>query len=437
MRSLRLTPLAIALLAGAAFAQEKPSTEQRVADLERKLQILTQELETQKTGATVAAAPEKGSHGLAPAASKVYETKGGLSIGGYGEMVYENFDSRLEDGTYSSKANGLDFARQILYVGYKFNDWIVFNTEIEFEHAKTSGEQVTTSAGGNVTSVKQKEPGEVAVEFAYLDFLLSKGFNVRAGMMLIPMGFINEMHEPPTYLGAKRPFVEQQLIPTTWRENGVGIHGELPANLSYRLYFVNGLDASRFSKAGIRGARQNGAKAVAESFAWTGRLDWNPLPGATVGLSLYQGNSQQADNLPALTTKLMDVHAEYRYRGFQGRALWVKGSHNADGLAAANATVRQLGTEQKGYYVEAGFDVLSLTTSKQALIPFLRSEKLNPHAEAISGVTLDKSLDQKVLTYGVVYKPIPQVAFKADVSRVQNEAKTGRNQVSLGLGYYF
>lgn len=448
MRSLRLTPLALALLAGTAVAQEKPSTEQRVADLERKLQILTQELETQKTGATVAAAPGKGSHGLAPAASKVYETKGGISIGGYGEMVYENFDSRLEDGTYNSKANGLNFARQILYVGYKFNDWIVFNTEIEFEHAKTSGEQVVGTANvdvdpgtpGNqnpVTSVKQKEPGEVALEFAYLDLLLTKAFNVRAGMMLIPMGFINEMHEPPTYLGAKRPFLEQQLIPTTWRENGLGIHGELPANLTYRLYLVNGLNAANFSKAGIRGARQNGAKAVAESFAWTGRLDWNPLPGATVGLSLYQGNSQQADNLPALTTKLMDVHAEYRFRGFQGRALWVKGSHNADGLAAANATVRQLGTEQKGYYVEAGFDVLSLTSSKQALIPFLRSEKLNPQAEAISGVTLDKSLDQKVLTYGVVYKPIPQVAFKADVSRIRNEARTGRNQVSLGLGYYF
>jgi hypothetical protein len=158
-----------------------------------------------------------------------------------------------------------------------------------------------------------------------------------------------------------------------------------------------------------------------------------------VGLSLYQGNSQQADGLPELTTKLMDLHAEYRFRGFQGRALWVKGSHNASGLTPlpAGSAVRQLGTEQKGHYVEAGFDVLSLTSSKQALIPFLRLEKLNPQAEAIAGVTLDAALDQKVLTYGVVYKPIPQVAIKADFSRIQNEAKTGRNQVSVGLGYYF
>lgn len=438
MPSFRLTPLALALLAGPLAAQEVPA-DQRLKDLERKVEILSKELEAQKTGSVVPAAKEEGKHGLAPAASKVYETKGGLSVGGYGELVYENFAARLEDGTYSPKANAVDFARQILYVGYKFSDRIVFNTEIEFEHAKASGEQVTTSAGGNVTSVKQKDPGEVAVEFAYLDFLLSKGFNVRAGMMLVPMGFINEQHEPPTYFGAKRPFVEQQLIPTTWRENGLGIHGELPANLSYRLYLMNGLDASKFTKAGIRGARQNGGKAAAESFAWTGRLDWAPVPGTMLGVSFYQGNSQQADNLPDLTTRLFDLHAEVRYRGFQARALWVKGSHNADGLEAlpVGSAARQLGTEQKGHYLEAGFDMLSLTQSRQALIPFVRLERLNPQAEGISGVTLDKSLDQKVLTYGVVYKPIPQVAVKGDFSRIQNEARTGRNQVSLGLGYYF
>lgn len=436
-----LTLFAVTLLAAPAFTQDapKPETEKRIADLERKLDILTNELEAQKTGSLVSVAKGEGKYGLAPAASKVYETKGGLSIGGYGEMVYENFDSKLENGTYSPKSNGLDFARQILYLGFKFNERIVFNAEIEFEHAKTSGAQVVAKTGANVTDVKQKEPGEVAVEFAYLDFLLTKTFNLRAGMMLVPMGFINEMHEPPTFLGAKRPFVEQQLIPSTWRENGVGVHGELPANLSYRLYLVNGLDASRFTKSGIRGGRQNGAATLAESLAWTGRLDWNPIPGAVLGISFYHGNSQQADNLPSLTTKLFDLHGEYRFQGFQVRALVVRGSHNSNGLSALASTnpTRQLGTEQKGHYLEVGYDVLGLVGSKQALIPFMRSETLNPQAEAVAGVTLDMALDQKVLTYGAVYKPIPQVAVKADVNRIRNGAGTGRNQFNLGIGYYF
>jgi len=440
MKSL-LTALSLTLLAAPAFTQDapKPETEKRIADLERKLDILTNELEGQKTGSVVSGAKGEGKYGLGPAASRVYEVKGGLSLSGYGEMIYENFDSKLENGTYNPRSNGLDFVRQIIYLGYKFNERIVFNAEIEFEHGKTSGAQIVTKTGANVTDVKQKDPGEVSVEFAYLDFLVTKAFNVRAGMMLVPMGFINEMHEPPTFLGAKRPFLEQQLIPTTWRENGVGVHGELPANLSYRLYLVNGMDASRFTKSGIRGGRQNGASALAESLAWTGRLDWNPVPGAVLGVSFYHGNSQQADNLPSLTTKLFDFHGEYRFRGLQTRLLVVRGSHNAGGLTAlpSASSVRQLGTEQKGHYLEVGFDVLSLMDSKQALIPFIRTESLNPQAEAIPGVTLDKALDQKVLTYGVVYKPIPQVALKADMNRIRNGAETGRNQFNLGITYYF
>jgi len=226
MKSL-LTPLMCALLAAPGFAQEKPDAEKRIADLERRLDTLSRELESQKTGTAAPVAGETGHFGMAPAASKVYGTRGGLSIGGYGEMLYENFASKLQNGTYSPKANTVDFVRQILYVGYKFDERIVFNTEIEFEHAKTA----TGSAG------------EVAVEFAYLDFLINPAFNIRAGMVLVPLGFVNELHEPPTYLGARRPGVEGSIIPPTWRENGAGIHGELPAHFTYRAYLLNGLDA--------------------------------------------------------------------------------------------------------------------------------------------------------------------------------------------------
>jgi hypothetical protein len=413
-----LTTLALGLLALPLAAQDPDA---RLKELERKVDILSRELEAQKSGSAVPEAKEQGSHGLAPAASKVYDTKGGLSIGGYGEMLYENFDSKLQNGTYSPKDNRLDFVRQIIYLGYKFSDKIVFNTEIEFEHAKTGG----------------SNPGEVAVEFAYLDFLLARAVNVRAGMLLVPMGFLNEMHEPPTYLGAKRPFVEQQIIPSTWRENGLGIHGELPANLSYRLYLLNGLDGSKFSKSGIRGARQNGANSVAESLAMVGRLDWNPMPGTTFGVSYYSGNSAQADNTKPITTRILDLHGEWRFRGVQVRGLYAQTTNSEDGLLAANATVKATGKRQFGGYLEGGYDVLSGRSAKQALIPFLRWERLNTQSEVVAGITPDRALDQTVLTYGVVYKPIPQVAFKADMQKIENRANTGRNQVNLGLGYYF
>ena len=201
MKSL-LTPLMCALLAAPAFAQEKPDTgrqpsaDQRIADLERRLDAMSRELETQKAGATMPAVPEEGRFGLAPSASKVYAVASGLSIGGYGEFLYQNFDSKLQDGTRAPRETGLDALRLVLYTGYKFNEHIVFNSEIEFEHGGYSDE----STGG-----------EAKVEFAYLDFLFTKAVNLRAGMMLLPVGFMNEMHEPPAFLGSQRPLVERRI----------------------------------------------------------------------------------------------------------------------------------------------------------------------------------------------------------------------------------
>ena len=421
MKSL-LTPLACALLALPLMAQA-PDTDKRVAELERRLDAMSQELESQKTGTAMPVAGETGQYGLGPAASKPYGSKGGLSIGGYGEMLYENFSSKLQNGTYSSKPNTVDFVRQILYVGYKFDERIVFNTEIEFEHAKTA-------TGGT---------GEVSVEFAYLDFLLSPAFNIRAGMVLVPLGFVNELHEPPTFLGARRPGVERGIIPTTWRENGLGIHGELPGHFTYRAYVINGLDSSKFGDSGIRSGRQNGSNALAESLALTGRLDWSPIPGTTLGLGAYTGNSNQSDAGEAIRTTLVEGHAEYKARGFQLRGLYTRMTNSENGLiglAAANA-VKKLGTQQWGGYLEAGYDVLGLTGSKQALIPYLRFERMNTQQEVVAGVAANLANDQTLLTMGVAYKPIPQVAFKLDLTKVENRARTGRDQVSLSMGYYF
>jgi len=173
--------------------------EKEKQEAERRTGILAEEFEKLKTNLTVPEKDEyKSLYGMGPAASKVYTVKRGLSIGGYAEGYYSKF---VEDKTRSNR-DSADFLRAVLYFGYKFNDWILFNSEIEFEHASTA-------------ATKSSSSGEVSVEFAYLDFLLSEYANARAGVVLIPMGFLNEMHEPNTFFGVLRPEVETRIIPST------------------------------------------------------------------------------------------------------------------------------------------------------------------------------------------------------------------------------
>ena len=179
-----------------------------VARLLRQIEAITREIEELKLGQDVAVSADEGVFGFGPAASKVYRVDGGVAIGGYGEILYENFSGEREDGLPSGKTDQLDALRAVVYVGYKFDDQFLFNSEIELEHAGTGGS------------------GSVSVEFAYLDYLASQNLGIRGGLVLLPMGFINELHEPPTFLGSERPETERQIIPSTWREVGLGVFGE-------------------------------------------------------------------------------------------------------------------------------------------------------------------------------------------------------------------
>jgi len=432
----------VLLLSAPALAQGQPDAgsskadlQQEVDELRRRVEILGEELEAQKTGSAPAVVPsgdtlERGrALGLSPAASKVYQ-KEGLSIGGYGETVLTFYRGQLEDGTAAPADNIADTLRAVLYVGYKFNDWLVLNSEFEFEHSGFSDEHAE---------------GEAIVEFVYLDFLISKAFNVRAGNMLLPVGFINELHEPPTFLGAYRPALENEggLIPTTWHEIGIGFHGELPLNLVYRLYLVNGLNAAGFNaegNGGIGGGRQDGHLAIANKFALTARLDWHPLPGLLAGASFYGGDSQQTPDATAIWTTMVEAHLEYRSHGFQGRAIYARVTNSGDGLAAlgSDAQAFRTGTVQSGGYVEAGFDVLSqLASTRMSLIPFVRYERFNTQVAVAPGASVDQANLQTNWYLGANYKPIPQVAVKMDYDIRTNAARTGRNQFNVALAYLF
>ncbi len=407
-----------------------------IEELRRRLDAVVRQMEQMQLGTEVVSA-DTSVYGLAPAASKVYRTERGVSIGGYGEILYQNFADEREDGTPSGATDQADALRGITYVGYKFNDDLLFNSEIEVEHGSTSG-----------------GVGSVSLEFAYLDYRLSDRFGVRAGMLLPPMGFLNEIHEPPTFLGSTRPAIESAIIPSTWRENGIGLFGE-SGDLEYRAYVVNGLDAvgagaspaSGFSAAGLRGGRQKGAKALAEDLAAVGRVDWTGAPGLTVGTSAYLGESGQNADAPGAAegtvgarTLIWEGHAQYRARGFDLRAMGTLASvDDAEQLNALHGYTgdESVGERLTGAYVQAGYNVLRDAPTSHQLLPYLRLEQLDTQAEVPEGFQADPANDRGVVSVGAAWKPVPGAVLKADYQMHSNEAETGTNQFNLAVGYLF
>ena len=405
----------------------------RLEELRRQIDAISRQIETLQLGQDVVEATE-GRYGLGPAASKVYRVRRGVSIGGYGEMLYQNFSSTRQDGGASGKKDQIDFLRAVVYVGYKFNDNILFNSEIEFEHAST----------GNA--------GSVAVEFAYLDFSLTPWLGARGGLLLLPMGYLNELHEPPIYLGTERPETELRIIPTTWRENGLGLFGEAEG-FSYRAYLVNGFDAvgggsskaSGFDASGLRGGRQKGSKALIEDVAGVGRIDYLGLLGFNVGTSLYYGNSGQGNvdangQTIAAPTFIWEGHAQYRANGFWLRGLYALSTvGEVPQLNAAKGLTgnESIGERLTGWYVEGGYDVLHSVATRNQLIPYLRYEQINTQEKVPSGFSANPATDRTITTVGVMWKPITNVAAKADYQIQENQARTGIDQLNLSLGFLF
>ena len=430
MKTLNL--LAALSLAAAAAAPLAAQTDPKMADLEKKVEALAGEIERLKMGE--AAEPDLVSlNGLGPAASKVYQkSPKRVSLGGYGEMSYQNYRGRKQNGATAGKRDATDFVRAILYVGYKFNDWIAFNSETEFEHA-TEGKR-----------------GEVSVEMAAIDFTpWGRPLGVRAGLLLMPVGFTNEMHEPTTYHGVNRPGVETNLIPTTWRENGVGIFGEA-GPLSYRSYVVSGLQASSDgvvtgfkADKGLRDGRSSGSKSYAEDLAWVGRLDVTPAAGLTAGGSLYMGEADQRQlNAPKVPVTLWEMHARGQWRGAELKALYTEthignvGALNAAQGFTGNKTV---GIDLFGGYIEAAYDLLNACPWNKGhyLAPFFRYERYDTQLRVPDGFTKDPANSRIEYTLGLTYKPIPQVAVKFDHQFMKNQAQTGVGQTNLGIGYIF
>jgi hypothetical protein len=387
-----------------------------LAQLKRQVEAITRELERMRLGGDVVVRADTGILGFGPAASKIYKVDQGVSIGGYGEILYEFVDDELESGAESPAQNRFDALRAIIYLGYKFNDRLLVNTEIEIEH-------------GN----------EAYLEFAYLDYKLSDAFGLRGGLLLSPMGLVNELHEPPVFLGTTRPLVESTVIPTTWRENGLGVFGDV-GPLSYRAYVLNGLKGTSFSDAGLRGGRQKGSKALAEDLAGVVRIDYTEVPGVLVGGSVYYGGSGQGVVVEGAevqaNTLIWEGHGSYQARGLDLRALVAGATVDEAALlneAGAGGVAESLG----GGYAHVGYDVLRAMDTGHQLFPYVRYEWLDTQQSVPEGVTASGAGERTAILLGASWKPVPEVAVKADYQIHSDAAETGRNKFALVLSYLF
>jgi hypothetical protein len=346
------------------------------------------------------------------------------SIGGYGEVHYTNASG-------PNTPAKINVRRFVVYLAHSFNEHLAFRSELEVEDAKIEG-----GAAG----------GEVAMEQIYLDYLISPAFTLRAGLVLPPIGIVNETHEPPTFNGVDRPLFDHDVLPTTWRELGVGAVGTLPGSsgLSYRVYLLNGLKAEGFDAvSGVRGGRQEGQNATFANPSFTGRLEW-VRPGLRVGGSFWYGGSANQD--PALGTGTFDnavglLSADVRYDVgplmFRGVVANVS---IADAEEINAAFGNNVGSRIAGAYVEGAYNLLSALApaSAQRLNAFLRYEQYDTHADVPAGVIKDESLARRITTFGLSYKPVYNVVFKGDYQLQRTKAELAEGELlSLGIGYQF
>lgn len=364
-------------------------------------------------------------------AEKLLSTDGKLVIGGYGEV-------HLNQELNSEKKNNstLDVHRMVMLFGYNFDSRTQFVSELEFEHVK-----------------------EVYVEQAFLQYKLNKSINFRAGLLLVPMGIINEYHEPVAFNGVERPNIDSKIAPTTWREIGFGVAGTiLPASLKYQAYLINGFNgydsSAKLSGAnGLRKGRQKGAESYMSSPNFTSKIEYFGLRGLNLGLSTYYGKTQsslfngvdkndkdalaQADS-SVVGISMIGFDTRYSFKGIKITAqLYYSSFSNVEQYNTFGSS--DLGSSMLGYYFEIGYNVLkSVKDAKKKLIPFIRYETYNTHNSVEGIVIKNHAYENTIITAGFTLNLAKGAVVKTDVQFAKSKADSEFSTIiNAGFGVAF
>lgn len=345
-----------------------------------------------------------------------------VTIGAYGEMLY----NQPEGG------NGeLDVQRLVLLLGYRFNDKTQFVTEIEFEHVE-----------------------EVFVEQAFVNYNVANNVNLRGGLMLVPMGIINEFHEPTTFNGSERPAMDNAIVPTTWRELGVGVNGRFnDISLGYQAYVFNGFKSTEADgdggvsgflqgSNGLRGGRQKGIKSTIDSPTFSTKFDYYGIRGLRLGLAGYFGKTQAEDDVKEIDganigVSMIGFDARYAYQRFTARGQFVRASLS-DTEEYNALTGQDLGSALQGWYIEGAYNLLP-SNKKQKLFAFARYEVYDTHASTAGTLTKNDAYDRTDFTTGLTYHLAPGVVLKGDYQFRSNALEDGdvKDRLNFGIGVWF
>src|SRR5262245_947995 len=398
--------------------------------VDEKLQILQQEidqLKAQQARNSAPAAQQPSPYSLEY--GTMLDRSAGLANGstnvvGYGEAAYSKF-RQSGDAT-------ADQARFVFGFNHRFDERLTLHSEVEIEHAVVSAE----------------DKGEAEIEQAWVNYRQSDAVNFKGGLFLIPIGILNETHEPPYYFGVMRNQVETRIIPTTWRELGVGVHGVFAEGFRYDVGVTTGFDSGKLDDplTGIRSAHQEGSQANARNLAVYGALNYR-MPGLLVGAGVFSGDTgQNGASNPALQGvaarfTIWDVHAQYRVAGLDLQALYTSGTLGdadkvtANLLALDPATAFAAPKSMKGWYAQAAYHVYKRGNFDVA--PFARYERLDiVQAEDPANALLQEANNhERITTVGVNFWVHPQVVLKADAQRYATD-KT-QNAIRVGAGFMF
>jgi len=315
------------------------------------------------------------------------------TIGGYGEMHYNNTASGKE----------IDFHRFVLFFGHRFNDRLSFFSELEVEHALAG----------------EGQPGEVEIEQAYINYAISDRLSAKGGLFLVPIGILNETHEPNTFYGVERNPVEKNIIPSTWWEAGTMLSGQVGnKGWSYDLALHSGLKLTSAKSYAIRSGRQKGAQAIAEDYGVTARIKWSGRPGLTIAATIqYQDNAGQSLDSNIGNAKLFESNLSYRHKGFGFRALYAQWDVDGSGPKSIGAD------KQQGWYIEPSYKF------NNRVGVFARYNEWDNLANSTS------DSKKKQWDVGVNYWLSDSVALKFDVQ--DQSGATDDDGFNLGIGFQF
>lgn len=425
----RQLPLAIATSIALALASANAVAQSNETQLLNRLEQLAGELEKvkaelkqmkQKQDAT----PVLIAQAAAPvsASSRLGE---GTQLTAYGEI---NYSRPRRD----SSATQADVARFVTGFQHRFNEKTKVIAELEVEHAVTSS----------------SDNGEVAVEQVFVEHRFNDSFGARAGLFLIPLGLINQNHEPHTFYSVNRPTVETAIIPSTLREAGVQLFGEHDNGISWSTGITTGFDLSKWDPLKVEGVEsplrtlhQEGQLARSKDLSFYGALDWRGIPGLRVGAGFTTGKAGHGTKgflAPNARTTLADVHVQWTPGAWDFAAVYARGT--ISGAGALNASFSGapylVPKSFDGYYAQAAYKIP--LSGDYRLSPFTRIERINT-GRSFDGVVEGKNVTaydaETIWTTGVSFNIAPTVVLKADYQKYKIVKDSDR--INLGLGFSF